>query len=245
MDPNVRTESIVIEAVDVYGLSSPQRSFNYLLNFIPPRILSINGLGKICLNDVSQSSTIEFLLNFNRPIVRPSNISKPRIKFVNHADNSIVHSIITSDFIGLDTPTQTVRLTVSKSYFQALNTYSILFDFGAFVVNEYCKPQTDLVKDLNLFKFDFIDDSVKIQFVTKRNQVLGGSHASVQWTIEDGQVESCFLKADSENAYTQFNCSGRNDFQMAQFDSSFYSFYISYITPCLKLVKFSEILYFR
>lgn len=243
---NVRVEPIVIEAVDVNGLSSPQRFFNYLLNFIAPRIVRIDGLGSICTRDANGSSDFELVLHFNRPVVRPSRTTKPtNIQFVKRADSSLVHSINTLELADLDVSTQTVRLWVPRSSFRASNVYSILFDFGAFEVNEYCRPQTDLVKNVDLFKFDFIDDSVRIQYVTKRNQVLGGENASVEWTIDGGQVESCFVKADSDTVFSKFDCSGRTSFPLSRFNSSLFSFYFSYLTPCLKLLKYSETLNFR
>lgn len=248
-DASVRAESVVLEAVDASGLSGAQRSYLYLLNFLPPRFTRIDGLGKICTRDSDpvQSTSFELVVRFNRPVVKPLNASKARMYFVNRADNSVVHSITTSQLSDLDdAPSSMIRVNVLKSYFKPNQKYSVLFDFGAFEVEQYCRPQTDLVKDTERFTFDYIDDSVVVKYQTQRNEILNGN-GSVKWSINEGQVESCFIKDDSQTAgdYQKFNCSGRNEFPMASFGSGLYSFYISYITPCLKLLKYSSTLNFR
>jgi hypothetical protein len=245
----IKQESIVIEAIDTSGLSSPQRTYDYLLNFLPPRLLHISNLGTACYRDPTNTPHIQLDLTFNRLVEKPPGNTQTRILFVQTNDNSIVHAITTSQLVEFNSPREILQLNISKSHFQPFTAYSILLEWGAFVVNVYCRPQSERVNDLNAFRFDFIDDSaVKFQFITRRNEVLGGNSPVVKWSIDNGGVvENCFVKADddTETEFVKINCTNRNELDMKGFSSSFYSMYVTYVTPCLGQTKFSETLRFR
>lgn len=238
----VRKESIVLEAIDSSGLASPQHTYDYLLNFVAPKITSIDNLGPICYQDLSGSNSINLTIHFNRFVVKPDN-SNARILFVNVPGNDVVYSITTSKLTET-LPFQSLHLNIAKSNFKVSKSYAVLFEFGAFVVDEYCKPQTDRITDTERFKLNFIADTAEIVFSTKRNEIVNGN-SSIKWTMNHGRVENCFIRAQEETSYQSFDCSDKHEFPLKNFNSSSYSFYFTYISQCLHQVKYSETLNFR
>ncbi|CAF1143937.1 unnamed protein product, partial [Didymodactylos carnosus] len=154
---NIQQESVLLYATSASGLSSPYHTIKYLLNYEPPKITNVRPIDEICSTTKSE---YEWTFFTNRDVVLPKKSS-----FIRFMKTSVNTSIPTTVF-EFDMSTNnnrpnnySVRIFVKSSLFNVNETYSILFDFGVITTDDYCRPQSEAMLDLNKYKFKIIKDS--------------------------------------------------------------------------------------
>jgi len=221
------------KATDSSNQASDEHSINYLLNYEPPEIIEIIKLESIyCIDKIN---LVEFILKANRNISKPIINRNAHILFVR--DNfTIDYSFNT--FNSTEIKGNMCKFKLNKNSFKPNNIYSVLFEMGAFITDEYCGPFSEKMFDLDKFKFQIVDDSsVGINFNSINNVSKG--NMTIEYLLINANVTDCFLKHDNE-AFEQVNCS-KSKFEIYNLQNGNYTFYLKYKTICDQLRDSNEI----
>lgn len=234
--PSVATlqESAIFYAVTVNGLSSEYRKLSYVINFDPPKILTVSPLGTVCKNSSNQ---YEFTFTTNQNVLLPAQSSNIRF----HDDTDVLaaqYDMSKSSYTPLN---KAFKIVLSNPLFQINRVYSILVDYGAVTAVGYCNPQLPAITSKTLYTFLFSQDNPNEFIYTGvlPQGVIKTRSISISYIVATGQVV-CFLKYNNLN-YQAVQCNS-NGYAVQGLADGNYMFYVQYTTSCTKTLSTSSLI---